>query len=145
MPTLAGYLWFLRNIVEVPVPALPDDSPAIAWSFNMALAMVNAEIQCEIPLLYAVAINNFAADWLINWAPDQEGQTYFTLLRKSNRILSFVAGVINASADETDSQSFMVPDTFKNFGVQDLQNLKTQYGREYLAIAQQVGSLWGMS
>jgi hypothetical protein len=56
-----------------------------------------------------------------------------------------VAGVIGSSADETTSESLVVPEAMKNLTLQNLQNLKTPYGRQYLYFAQAFGTNWGLS
>jgi len=38
-----------------------------------------------------------------------------------------------------------VPDFFKDLSLADLQMLQDPWGRRYLMIAQQFGSLWGLS
>ena len=60
-------------------------------------------------------------------------------------INSFVAGVIESSADESTSQSMKVPDQFEGLTIADLQNLKTPWGRTYLGIAQSIRTDWGIS
>jgi hypothetical protein len=82
---------------------------------------------------------------LINFATDQSGQTFFATARTNYGINSFVAGVIGSSADETTSESLVVPEAMKNLTLQNLQNLKTPYGRQYLYFAQAFGTNWGLS
>ena len=54
----------------VPVNALPDDSLAITYAFNVAIAIVNQQLLVANPLIYELAVYNLAGDNLINWAPD---------------------------------------------------------------------------
>jgi hypothetical protein len=37
------------------------------------------------------------------------------------------------------------PEAMKTFTLANLQNLKTPWGREYLAIAQRAGTTWGLT
>lgn len=144
-PTLEGFIVFLRAEAGIPATTLPDCSRSVGVGFANALEIVNRQIQVASPLLYTEAVYNLATDYVINWARDQVGSTYFTDLRKSLNISAFTAGVIQATADEGTSESMLVPEFFKNLTLADLQNLKTDYGRAYLAIAQRAGALWGLS
>ena len=141
----AGFLAFLRaaNGVGIPTAALPDNSQDIINSYTFALELVNTAIQQVSALSYALAVYNLAADTLINFAQDQPGQTYFATARDSFKINSFVSGTISSTSDESTSSSMVVPKQFENLTLGNLQNLKTPYGRQYLAIAQQFGTLWG--
>lgn len=145
-PTREGFIVFLRKLVCIPTAALPDCSEAITAAFCNAMQIVNLQISQASHLLYREAVYNLATDYLINWAPDQTGgNDYFTKLREAYSITAFTAGVIQATADEGTSESMLVPDFFKQITLADLQNLKTPYGRAYLAIAQRAGTLWGLS
>lgn len=146
-PTVDGFTQFLRCVVGIPITALPDCSLAITRAFDNAIQIVNLQIAAASCLLYDEAVYNLATDYLITWAPDQQGQTFFAKLRGKDgyNITAFTAGVIQATADEGTSESMLVPDFFKQLTLADLQNLKTPYGRAYLAIAQRAGSLWGLS
>lgn len=146
-PTRDGFLTFLRCMVGIPTTALPDCSTAVDAAFANALEIVNLQINCASPLLYGEAVYNLATDYLINWAPDQPGSKFFSDLRGKDgyNITAFTAGVISSTNDESTGETMLVPDFFKQLTLADLQNLKTPYGRAYLAIAQRAGSLWGLS
>jgi hypothetical protein len=75
----------------------------------------------------------------------QASEIFFANARRQFGINSFVAGVISSSADVSTSESLLVPDQMKTLTLSNLQNLKTPWGRQYLAFAMQYGSLWGMS
>ena len=149
-PTIAGFTAFIFGIMGVPSVALPATAPVIQWSYDFALDWVNQDLQ-NAPSqttswsIYARAVYNLAADTLINWAPDQSGQTYFADLRKQFGCNSFVAGVIQSSGDEGTNESLVVPEAFKELTIANLGNLKTPYGRNYLGIAQSTGTIWGLS
>jgi len=145
MATLAGFTAFLRNVACISTVDLSDCSPAIVSAYDYANEIVSLQIQQASSTMYDLALYNLATDYLINWAPDQKGQTYFAEIRQEYKITAFTAGVIQATADEGTSESMLVPDFFKQLTLADLQNLKTPFGRAYLAIAQRAGSLWGLS
>lgn len=153
---LADYQSFITNQMQIPVAALPLTAPVILMSLAIAEEIVNPALQsvgaaCGStlgytgPSIYELAVYNLAADNLINFAPDQPGQTFFADLRTAWKITSFVPGVIQASADVSTSESLLVPDFMKNLTMADLQYMKTPYGRQYLAFAQRYGTMWGVS
>lgn len=156
VPTVAGFTTFLRDVAQIPVLALPDNSVVIPTALQVALGVVNPQLAyisapiipgfISTPLsMYELAVYNFGADRVINYAPDVNGQKFFVPLRKKLDINLFVPGVIASTSSESTAQSQLNPDFMKRFTLRDLQNLKTPFGREYLAIAQDVGSLWGIS
>lgn len=142
---IADFQYFIQNVMDVPVEALPLTSPDITTAFCIALDTVNPLIKIHSLTYYNLAVYNFAGDYLINWANDQMCSTYFEDLRKAFKITSFVAGVVASTADVSTSTSLKVPDSLGDLTLFDLQLLKTPYGRAYLAIAQKFGSLWGLS
>ncbi len=160
-PTLAGFISFIQNEMQISATVLPANSPFIRYAFANALAIVNPALQAvAIPQqdaagvtlntggwsIYAVAVYNLAADNLVNYAPDQQGRTYFAKLRKKLNITGFVSGVVQSSADESTSVNLVVQEAAKQFTLADIQNLKTPWGRAYLGIAQAYGpSTWGMN
>ena len=156
-PTLAGFVIFIRDVMGISTTFLPDGSPSITYAYNVALMITNPEIGAGIGAppgstwnLYALAVYNLGGDRLINYAPDQPSQTFFKTLRGpiadgGYGLSAFAAGVVQAASDESTSDALAVPDSLKQLTLSDLQNLKTPYGRAYLALAQDTGTLWGMS
>lgn len=156
MVTLAGFLDFIRGNMQIPTSALPDSSPAILMALAIAESIVNPALQivgpCAVnslgytgPSIYDLATYNLAGDNLINFATDQPGMTFFADARTSYGINSFVAGVISSTSDNGTGETMTVPDSLKNITLQNLQQLKTPYGRQYLYFAQSFGTLWGIS
>lgn len=141
MADLAGFTQFIRNYMEIDAITLPDGSQSISDSFAIAIDWVNPLLMQISALQYDRAVYNLAADTLINIGPS----SVFSDLRTMYDVNNFNAGVIQSSGDESTNQARTVPEAFKNLTIQDLQNLKTPYGRTYLAIAQQYGDLWGVS
>jgi hypothetical protein len=169
-PTLEGYVGFLRNIVGIPNNLLPnppvpqqvtdsmgglvtdsDGNPVtsamINWiiiTYCIALDIVNCQLRVS-PGQYALAVYNLATDRLVNYAQDQPGQNFFSCKRTDMRILSFTPGVVSASSNDVSSSSYINPEAMRTFTLQDLQTLKTPWGRAYMGIAQSVGGIWGIS
>lgn len=149
-PTLAGFVWFIANVMLINSTYLPTDSPSIQFAYDTARNIVNGsfrQVQSvpTSPGVYAQMVYNLAADILINITPDQPGQAYFQNLRKKFNCLGFVGGVIQSSSDEGTSDSMVVPEQIRMFTVANLNNLKTPYGRTYIGYAQSYGTLWGVS
>jgi hypothetical protein len=154
-PTIEGYLNFIRGIMGVPVGALADDSPYIEWSYDWALNLVYEGLQLVAsqptsPTMYVIAVYNCAADMLVNITQDDPNapapyNTFWSDLRTKLGINSFVPGVITSSSDSGTSQSLSVPEQLQNLSLMDLQQLKTPWGRNYLAIAGSWGPIWGIS
>lgn len=144
-PTLTGFTQFVRGVMGITTEECPDNSPALASSFAIAMEIVNESIALVTPLLYQQAVYNLAGDNLINFAPDQENSNFFSELRKKWSIGNFAAGVVQSVTDEGTSTELLVQEAAKNFTLANLQNLKTPYGRQYLYIAQAYGPSVGIS
>jgi len=144
-PTLSGYLAFIRNIVGINSTILPDNSPVIEFSYNLAINICT-DLLVKIPqipseFLYITAVYNLATDTLFTYAQDQEGQKYFAQVQQKYQLHALVPGVVSFAGDEGTQTTMVVPEAFKNMTIANLQNLKTPYGRTYLGIAQDFGSL----
>lgn len=121
----------------------PDVVPT---SFAIAMEIVNGTIAQASARMYVLAVYNLAADRLINYALDVEHQTYFTDLRKMLRLNDPIIGVPAAANDGGTSVAILNPEQMKTFTLQDLETLRTPYGRQYIGIAQKYGpSIWGIS
>ena len=121
-------------------------APVIGFAFQVALDTVLCEIQQASPLIYNVAVYNLAGDLLIAYAPDTAATpAYFAGLREKFNVGKFTAGVIANAGDEATSAGIEVIDGMKNLTIDQLQNLKTPYGRAYLGIAMKYGTNWGVS
>ena len=94
-----------------------------------------------MPNLYSVAVYNLGASFLINYGTE----AVFADIREKLKLNDFTAGVISGASDNATSAQKLVPDFFKDLSLADLQMLKDPWGRRYLMIAQQFGSLWGLS
>lgn len=143
-------MW-VRGFMGVPSSVLPDNSPYLTYAFDISITTVNTLLGVA-PNAYALAVYNLGGDCLVNSVPDavplviyKNELPYWAFLRDQFKINSFVAGVVQSASDEGTSDSLLVPDAFKGLTMSDLQNLKTPWGRRYLAYAQKFGSLWGLS
>lgn len=142
MPTsLSGFIGFVRSDMGITAEQVPDDSQSLSLAYGGAVEWVNQDIAVVMPSLYAVAVYNLAASFLINYGTEN----VFSGLREKLNLNNFVSGVISASSDNSTSSQRLVPDFFKDLSLADLQMLQDPWGRRYLMIAQQFGSLWGLS
>ncbi len=144
-PTLAGFQNFVSNYMNIPASALPVGAPAVSFAFQIAADLVNPVLNCVSPDLFTLATYNLAGSNLIEYAPDQTGQTYFADLRAAFKINSFAPGLVSSTSDNSTSTSLEMPAFAKNLSLSDLQILKTPWGRRYLEIAAKSGPLWGIS
>lgn len=157
-PTLAGFIAWVRSAMGVPVQAIADDSPYFGWAFDVSVATVNFALKRVPGPIYMLAVYNLAGDRLVNWAPDPSPPfdypadpsvtpptPYWQYLRTQYDINGFIAGVVQSSNDVTTGNTLLVPDFMKEFQLSDLQELKTPWGRAYLAWAQKYGTAWGLT
>lgn len=136
---------------------LPDNSPVIPMALSVALAIVNPALNgCGyapgIPgtvqvSIYTLAVYNLGGDNIINFANDvgspppdyKDDLPFFAYMRKTFMSSAFVPGVVSSTGDETTNESMVIQEAAKNFTLGNLQNLKTPWGRQYLAFAQAYG------
>lgn len=166
-PTLAGFTAFFYASTAIPDASSPPDagavipsnSPFFGYAFDVATSIVNLKLNAVGGPIYMLAVYNLATDNLINWAPpsnpiiyypgvtdEQDNKVeYMTYVRQQFGVNQFTPGVINSSSDESTSASYEMLEQYKGYTLANLQNLKTAFGRAYLAFAADVGSLWGMS
>lgn len=160
-PTLADFLLFVRNVMNIKPTVLPDNSMWLPIALANAMAIVNPQLGVVgIPAqdaagvalntggytAYTRAVYNLAGDNLVNYAQDLQGRSYFKKLRKELNINGFVSGLVTGAADESTSVSIVVQEAAKSFTLANIQNLKTPWGRAYLELAQSYGpATWGIS
>jgi hypothetical protein len=139
-PTLAGFQAFLAGVVGIDPLYLPPDAPVVGYALHVAKTIVNDALW--IAGTYTLAVYNLGASQVINFAPDQAGRTYFRDLRKELGISDWTAGVITSTSDQGTSESLLTPDFMKNLTMANLQQIKDPYGRQYIALAQDYGTVW---
>ena len=139
--SLSGFIGFVRTDMGIDATQVPDNSPSISLAYGGAVEWVNQDIEMVMPQFYAVAVYNLAASFLVNYGTE----SVFAETRDKLKLNDFTAGVITGASDNATSAQRLVPDFFKDLSLADLQMLKDPWGRRYLMIAQQFGSLWGLS
>jgi hypothetical protein len=144
-PNTTDLYTFLTTIAGIPTTALPSSSPYLAWALSYAEEKTLLVLYAIGQDYYCFAVYLLATSFLINWCPDQPGQTFFQQLRASWNLTGFVGGTIQSSADESTSESLLAPDFLKGLTLGQLQALKDPYGRQWLAMQQDLGPIWGIS
>lgn len=144
-PNVTDLSTFLQTIVGIPTSALPANSPYIQWALSYSEEMTLLVLNVIGQDYYCFAVYLLAASFLLNWCPDQSGQTYFQALRQQWNLTGFVGGTVQATADQGTSESLLAPDFLKGLTLGQLQALKDPYGRQWLSMQQQFGTLWGIS
>lgn len=70
----------------------------------------------------------------------------FSNTRAQAKVSEFAPGVVTSSSDVSTGASLLNPEFFRNLTLQDLQLLKTVYGRRYLQYAQAYGpTIWALT
>jgi hypothetical protein len=144
-PNTTDLYTFLTTIAGVPTSALPSNSPYLAWALSYAEEKTLLVLYAIGQDYYCFAVYLLATSFLINWCPDQMGGTYFQTLRQKWNLTGFVGGTIQSSADQATSESLLSPEFLKGLTLGQLQALKDPYGRQWLAMQQDLGAVWGIS
>ena len=139
--SLSGFIEFVRADMEITPAQVPDNSPSFTLAYGGAVEWVNRDIELVMSHLYAVAVYNLAASFLVNYGTE----SVFSEFRQKLGLNNIATGVITGAGDNSTSAQRLVPDFFKDLSLADLQMLQDPWGRRYLMIAQQFGSLWGLS
>jgi hypothetical protein len=166
-PTLAGFLLFLANVVQIPEESMPP-SALINMAFAVALSIVNpalrlvcipsmdstgAQLNSGNLSIYALCVYNLGADNIFSYATDpddapiyENNQKFFAYFQQKWQINAFVSGVITSSSDQGTGNSMIVQQAAQRFTLMNLAQLKTPWGRTYLGMAQSYGdSTFGLS
>jgi hypothetical protein len=159
---------------DILVNSCPDQAPALTgltWAAGVATATAAAVLPSSwvagnayqttvagaTPLGYNGTVqatptsgNTFtyplAADPGMETVPGTYTTGFFAALRKQWNILAPVTGVVAESHDESTGTSVLNPEQMKEFTMANLQQMKTPYGRAYIAFAQSYGqTLWGLT
>ena len=145
VPTFAAWTTYVYSEMGITTEVLPTNSPYLNLSWDVMCNIINPGLVAIGSPIFMLACFYLASSNLINFAQDQPDQTFFSDLRKRWDINSFVSGVVSSSSDEGTSTGLLNPRAFANLTLADLQYLKDPFGRQYLAIAQRFGTLWGLS
>jgi hypothetical protein len=152
-PTFTGFQWFVTNIMAVPSGSMPPVSwlqVAYDEAINLTYwALDTVPSQPTTPSIYAFAVYNLGCAFLLEFAQDDSTTvppgTFWNNLRNSMNINSFLSGLITSAADQGTAESTYIPEQIKGMTLMDLQLAKSPWGRKYLMIAGQWGTIWGLT
>lgn len=157
-PTYEGFQIFASNVFQLGITdPLPPDQPSDTWlqicydqAANLAYwGLATIPSQPNSPSIYAFAVYNLGCAFMVEMAQDDPTtdppQTYWTDLRNTLGINSATYGMINSAADQGTSESMYIPDVIKGMTLLDLQLMKSPWGRAYLMLAGEWGSIWGLT
>lgn len=150
VPSLGDYVLWIRGVVGIDPLNLPDGSPFFQYALNRALGIVLNIPAGLTGLEYTLAVYNCATHIQIKITPDQVAQgvarTYFLSKRSEFQLLQPVIGLPLSSSDNATSVTNAVPEAMRELTIQDLDFMKTPWGREYLMTVQDYGpTVWGLS
>lgn len=129
--TRQSFLSFIRSR-GITTTMIADDDAAIDEAVTMARATVLTQLPAPF---YELAANNFAADYLLN-----HSLSLFNEFNKAFHLDKPFAGIINNGSDTGTSASWELPEWAQKMNINELQQYKTPFGREYLGIMQRYGS-----
>lgn len=148
-PNLPDYTLFVQNVMGIDIAYLPSNSPFLDYALTSALDIVQ-----WVPTVssrdYTFAVYNCAGHIQLKITPDQvvDGvqRQFFLGKRQEFRLLQQVNGTVNSSSDESTSVSNAVSWALTELTIQDLDFMRTPWGRWYLEYAQSYGpGIWGLS
>jgi hypothetical protein len=152
-PTFAGFQWFVANIMAVPSGSMPDDTwLQVAYDEALNLTyygLATVPSQPTTPSIYAFAVYNLGCALLLEFAQDDPNATppgtYWSDLRTKLGINNATYGMVNSAADQGTSESMYIPEVIKGMTLFDLQLMKSPWGRTFLMISGEWGTIWGLT
>lgn len=156
-PSQSDFDSWVQYVMGVPTTVIGPGSGWLVNAYNQAFATVNPIMaQAGLGILYTQAVYFLGGDILVNDAPDDQevlyptnnpdNLFYWAYLRKQWNILGTgPTGAVQSTGDESTNASYTVPKVYEALTPDQVQNLKTPWGRRYLGIAAQVGTNWGIT
>lgn len=142
-------------VMAIPTTYLPNNSIYFTYAYNTSVAIVNQIFRNVPEPIYLQMVYNLGGANLITWAQDPTGAPpyktlppseevgYFNYWRQIYGLNTFTPGVVVQSSDVSTMTTLVVPESLKNLTIQDLQLVKTPWGRQYLGYAQAWNRPWG--
>ena len=148
-PTFQGFIWWVQAVMGVPNTDMPsNDTLQVAYDEAINLAYTELSTipsQATSFSIYAQAVYNLGGAFLLEIAPDQPGQTFWSDLRNKLNINSFVPGFINQAHDQGTGEGMYIIKQLAELSLLGLQLIKSPWGRRYLEFAGQWGPIWGLT
>jgi hypothetical protein len=148
-PTFDGFKAWVQAVMGVPNVSLPDDTTlqiAYDQAINLAyLGFQSIPSQSTSLTIYAQAVYNLGGAMLVEFAVDNPNSSYWQDLRNRMGIYNFTGGLTNSAYDQGTGEGMYILPIFSGLTLGNLQLLKTPWGRAYLALAGQWGTIWGLT
>lgn len=135
-----------QNLSQKPIDEASDLYKMLQRSYEFARHYVLKQLICSDPYFYKMALYDYTVhlfliacvDGNLDFIPRDTLDSMDINQRSAN-------GIVQNASDNTTAASILVPDFYKNLSLSDLSCLRTPYGRNYLMMLQQMGSLWGLT
>lgn len=157
-PTLAGFTTWVYKVMGVPQAVLPPNSVYIKLAYDTSVNLVyyglkgvpnTSQPTPQSPSIYALAVYNLGGHILCTIAQDDPladpPSTFWADLRDKLQMNVLSYGMVTSASDQGTSAGQQIPDQIANLTLMGLDMMKTPWGRMYLMIAGQWGTLWGIS
>ncbi|HEY7414005.1 MAG TPA: hypothetical protein VH593_02340 [Ktedonobacteraceae bacterium] len=148
-PTYDGFVAWVTAVMGIPTGNMPDDA-TLQVAYNEALNLAYLQLAC-IPSvsttmsIYAMAVYNLGGAILVEIAQDAQNQSFWADLRNKFQINSMLPGFITQAHDQGTGEGMYIIKQLEGMTLFGLQLMKTPWGRMYLMIAGQWGTLWGLT
>jgi hypothetical protein len=168
-PTVEGFTNWVYAVMGAPQSVLPVDSPYLQMAYDEALNLTYAGLQAvpnlsvlppppaappnQSPSIYAIALYNLGGHILVTIAtddpdaapPPDNAATFWADLREKLGMNVMSYGFVSSASDQGTSASQQIPSQIADMTLMGLDLLKTPWGRRYMQIVGQWGTLWGIS
>jgi hypothetical protein len=133
----------------VPDANMPDVT-VLQYAYDTSLNIAYdglKYIPCQpaTPSIYAIAVYNLGGAVLVDIAQDTPPDNFWDTLRDKLGINTFVPGYTTSASDQGTSQSMTLLQAVQNFTMLDAQLAKSPWGRMYLQLAGEWGTIWGLT
>ncbi len=149
-PTFAGFQVFVSDVMGVPPESMPDVT-VLQYAYDQAYnltywGLMGVPSAPTSPSIFAMAVYNLGAHFLVEIAQDTPPSTYWQDLRAKFGLNSLQLGITNAAHDQGTGEGMVIPPYILNgLTLASMEFLKTPWGRAYLMIAGQWGTIWGIT
>jgi hypothetical protein len=157
-PTLAGFTAWVYAVMGVPQSVLPPDSIYLQLAYDTSVNLVYTGLKCvpntsqgtpQSPSIYSICVYNLGGHILCSIAQDDPNadppSTFWADLRDKLNMNVLSYGMVTSASDQGTSAGQQIPDQIANLTLMGLDMMKTPWGRMYVMIAGQWGTLWGIS
>lgn len=165
-PTFAGFRQFVREVVGIPELYLPDGSTSMNWAWFLANDTVLWRFRFvpnyqpgPMQQIYSFMVYCLASHNLFMWAQDVQPPPdppfkldangnpigFFAYYRQLYGLNAFSPGIVETAYDQGTGTGLVIPDAMKQLTPDQLQLMKTPWGRAYLNYAMAWNRPWGIT